>query len=278
MKNYKPINIYKTGMISLTYLFIVLIFIMPMVLVVQQAFNSGFIGFLTTIVERESIASIRLSIYIMIITIVTNMVFGLFAAWLITKHSFRGKNILLSLIDIPFSVSPVVSGLLFVLVFGAQSIAGSCLVKHNIHLIFALPGMILTTVFVTLPYIVREVIPVMEASGSEAEEAAVCLGASWGHIFRKITLPSVKWGLIYGIIICGARALGEFGAVSVVSGHIRGLTTTVPLQIEMLYNEYRFTAAFSLATLLMCIAIITIVIKTVTEEKIKLNSEKIHEN
>lgn len=259
--------------IGLTYFFVIVIFILPLLLVAQMAFEKGFQEYLRNIIENDTLQSIKLTIVTTLIATGLNTVFGIGAAWLITKYSFRGRNILLTIIDVPFSVSPVVSGLMFVLLFGANGWFGEILSANNIKIIFAVPGIILATTFVTLPFVVRELIPVMETIGKEFEEAAVCLGANGWNLLFKVTLPSIKWGLLYGVIICGARSMGEFGAVSVVSGHIRGVTTTVPLQVEMLYNEYRFTAAFSLASLLMCIAIITIVIKTVIEDKkVKSNS------
>jgi sulfate transport system permease protein len=253
--------------IGLTYFFVVIIFVLPLLLVTQMAFEKGFQEYLLNIIENDTLLSINLTIVTTVIATGLNTVFGIAAAWLITKYSFKGRNILLTIIDIPFSVSPVVSGLMFVLLFGANGWFGEILSASNIKVIFAVPGIIIATTFITLPFVVRELLPVMETIGKEYEEAAVCLGANGWNLLFKVTLPSIKWGLMYGVIICGARAMGEFGAVSVVSGHIRGITTTVPLQVEMLYNEYRFTAAFSLASLLMCIAIITIVIKTIIEEK-----------
>ncbi|HMA64600.1 MAG: sulfate ABC transporter permease subunit CysW [Fibrobacterota bacterium] len=253
--------------IGLTYFFVVIIFELPLLLVTQMAFEKGFQEYLLNIIENDTLLSINLTIVTTLIATGFNTVFGIAAAWLITKFSFKGRNILLTIIDIPFSVSPVVSGLMFVLLFGANGWFGEILSASNIKVIFAVPGIIIATTFITLPFVVRELLPVMETIGKEYEEAAVCLGANGWNLLFKVTLPSIKWGLMYGVIICGARAMGEFGAVSVVSGHIRGITTTVPLQVEMLYNEYRFTAAFSLASLLMCIAIITIVIKTIIEEK-----------
>jgi sulfate/thiosulfate transport system permease protein len=253
--------------IGLTYFFVVIIFVLPLLLVTQMAFEKGFQEYLHNIIEEDTLLSIKLTIVTTLIATGFNTVFGIAAGWLITKYSFKGRNILLTIIDIPFSVSPVVSGLMFVLLFGASGWFGDILSANNIKVIFAVPGIIIATTFITLPFVVREILPVMETIGKEYEEAAVCLGANGWNLLFKVTLPSIKWGLMYGVIICGARAMGEFGAVSVVSGHIRGVTTTVPLQVEMLYNEYRFTAAFSLASLLMCIAIITIVIKTIIEEK-----------
>jgi sulfate transport system permease protein len=262
-------------LIGLTYFFVLLIFILPLLLVTQMAFEKGFQEYLRNIIEHDTLQSIKLTVITTILATGLNTVFGVAAAWLITKYSFKGRNILLTIIDIPFSVSPVVSGLMFVLLFGANGWFGDILSANNIKIIFAIPGIIIATTFVTLPFVVRELLPVMETIGKECEEAAVCLGANGWNLLFKVTLPSIKWGLLYGVIICGARAMGEFGAVSVVSGHIRGITTTVPLQVEMLYNEYSFTAAFSLASLLMCIAIITIVIKSIVEDK-KKNSNSIN--
>lgn len=262
----------QTVLIGSTYLFTGIIFVLPLVLVFQQAFSKGFLAYIHIITDNDSFAAIKLTIIATVCAVTLNTVFGVAAAWVITKHEFRGKNLLVSSIDIPFSVSPVVSGLLFVLVFGAQGWFGSFLTEHNIKVIFAVPGIILATTFVTFPFVVRELIPVMSAMGTESEEAAVSLGANGWKLLFRVTLPSVRWGLLYGITICAARAMGEFGAVSVVSGHIRGMTTTIPLQAEMLYNEYNFTAAFAMASILMCVSVVTLIFKSIVEHK-KAESE-----
>ena len=265
--NNKKINLAPVLLIGSTYIFTGIIFVLPLVLVIQQAFSKGFLEYLHIILDKDSFAAIKLTFVATVSAVSLNTVFGIAAAWVITKHEFRGKNILVSSIDIPFSVSPVVSGLLFVLLFGAQGWFGSFLTEHNIKIIFAVPGIILATTFVTFPFVVRELIPVMNSIGTENEEAAVSLGASGWKVLFRVTLPSVRWGLLYGVTICTARAMGEFGAVSVVSGHIRGMTTTIPLQAEMLYNEYNFTAAFAMASILMCVSVITVIFKSIVEQK-----------
>ena len=217
----------------------------------------------------DTLAAIRLTLIAAGASVVLNTFFGLMAAWAITKFSFKGKSLLLSLIDLPFAVSPVVSGLVYVLLFGANGVFGAWLAKHDIQIIFALPGMVLATIFVTFPFVARELIPLMQAQGQEQEEAARVLGASGWQMFRRVTLPNVKWALLYGVILCNARAMGEFGAVSVVSGHIRGQTNTMPLHIEILYNEYQFAAAFAVASLLAGLALVTLVLKFVVERRVK---------
>jgi len=216
-------------------------------------------------VEPDALSAIQLTLLIAVLAVPLNLVFGVAAAWAITKFDFRGKQLLISLIDLPFSVSPVISGLVFVLVFGAQGWLGPWLSEHGIKIIFAVPGMVLATVFVTFPFVARELIPLMQAQGRDEEEAALVLGASGWQMFRTVTLPNIKWALLYGVILCNARAMGEFGAVSVVSGHIRGVTNTMPLQVEILYNEYNFVAAFAVAALLALLALITLILKTALE-------------
>jgi sulfate/thiosulfate transport system permease protein len=220
-----------------------------------------------SILEKDALSAIRLTLLTAAIVVPLNTFFGVAAAWAIAKFQFKGRNLLVTLIDLPFAVSPVISGLIFVLLFGAQGLFGPWLQAHDIKIVFALPGIVLATLFVTFPFVAREIIPVMQAQGSEEEEAAASMGASGWRIFWRITLPNIKWGLIYGIILCNARAMGEFGAVSVVSGHIRGLTNTMPLHIEILYNEYQFTASFAVASLLVLLALFTLVIKSVMEWK-----------
>ena len=245
--------------------FFVLFLLMPLIAVFVEAFRRGWGVYLAALVEPDALSAIRLTLLIAAIAVPLNLVFGVAAAWAITKFDFRGKQFLISLIDLPFSVSPVIAGLIYVLVFGAQGWLGPWLGAHGIKIIFAVPGMVLATVFVTFPFVVRELIPLMQAQGRDEEEAALVLGASGWQIFRKVTLPNVKWALLYGVILCNARAMGEFGAVSVVSGHIRGLTNTMPLHVEILYNEYQFAAAFAVASLLAMLALVTLVVKTYVE-------------
>ncbi|WP_407653444.1 sulfate ABC transporter permease subunit CysW [Brevibacillus ruminantium] len=244
-----------------------LFLIVPLISVFSAAFSEGVDLFARAVTEEETLSAIRLTLLTAVISVPANVIFGVAAAWAIAKFSFRGKNVLLTLIDLPFAVSPVISGLIFVLLFGSQGILGPWLEAHDIKIIFAVPGIILATTFVTFPFVARELIPVMEAQGKDEEEAAVSLGASGWQTFLKITLPNIKWGLLYGVILCNARAMGEFGAVSVVSGHIRGMTNTLPLHVEILYNEYQFVAAFAVATLLGMLALVTLILKSVIEWK-----------
>jgi sulfate transport system permease protein len=217
------------------------------------------------ITQPDALSSIRLTLLAAAIAVPLNVLFGIAAAWAVAKHDFRGKQLLITLIDLPFSVSPVIAGLVYVLVFGAQGWFGPWLYEHDIKIIFAVPGIVLATIFVTVPFVARELIPLMQAQGRDEEEAALVLGASGWQTFTRVTLPNIKWGLLYGVILCNARAMGEFGAVSVVSGHIRGLTNTMPLHVEILYNEYNFAAAFAVASLLALLALVTLVIKTMIE-------------
>jgi sulfate transport system permease protein len=217
------------------------------------------------VIEPDAIAAIKLTLLIAAIAVPLNLVFGVAAAWTIAKFNFRGKNVLLTLIDLPFSVSPVISGLIYVLLFGAQGWFGPWLSDHGIQILFAVPGMVLATIFVTFPFVARELIPLMQSQGTEEEEAALVLGASGWRTFWHVTLPNIKWGLLYGVILCNARAMGEFGAVSVVSGHIRGETNTMPLHVEILYNEYNFAAAFAVASLLALLALVTLALKSFVE-------------
>lgn len=238
-----------------------LFLLLPLVAVFHEALAKGWQAYLASFNDRATAHAIQLSLLVTAIAVVANTAFGLAAAWLVTRFRFRFRQVLLTLIDLPFAVSPVISGLIFVLLFGLQGFFGEWLSDHDIRIVFAMPGLILATVFVTFPFVARELIPVMEAVGSEEEEAARVLGAGAWAMFWRVTLPNVKWGLIYGVILCSARALGEFGAVSVVSGHIRGQTNTLPLHIEILYNEYQFVAAFACASLLSLLAVATLVIK-----------------
>jgi sulfate transport system permease protein len=245
--------------------FLGLVVILPLISVFAQAFEKGIGAYLAALGQPETAAAIRLTLVTALAVVPLNTVFGLAMAWLIAKYRFPGRNFLLTLIDLPFSVSPVISGLIFVLLFGSQGLFGGVLAALDIKIVFATPGIILATAFVTFPFVAREVLPALEASGSTEEEAALTLGASGWRIFRQVTLPKIRWALIYGIILCNARAMGEFGAVSVVSGHIRGVTNTVPLQVEILYNEYDFVGAFAVASLLTLLAVATLIIKKVAE-------------
>jgi sulfate transport system permease protein len=245
--------------------FLTLFVFVPLVAVFTQALGKGLAAYFRGLADPDTQAAIRLTLLTAGVAVPLNLLFGVAAAWAIAKFDFRGKNILISLIDLPFAVSPVIAGMIFVLLFGAQGWFGDWLRDHDIKIVFALPGMILATTFVTFPFVARELIPLMQEQGTEEEEAALVLGASGWQTFLRVTLPNIKWGLLYGVILCNARAMGEFGAVSVVSGHIRGVTTTLPLQIEILYNEYNFTAAFAAATLLTFLALITLVIKRMVQ-------------
>ncbi|PKO82125.1 MAG: sulfate ABC transporter permease subunit CysW [Betaproteobacteria bacterium HGW-Betaproteobacteria-13] len=251
--------------VSLT--FFVVFLLMPLIAVFVEAFRKGWETYITALVEPDALSAIRLTLLAAVISVPLNLVFGVCAAWAIAKFEFRGKQFLITLIDLPFSVSPVIAGLVFVLLFGAQGWFGSWLSDNDIRIIFAVPGIVLATVFVTFPFIARELIPLMQAQGREEEEAAVVLGARGLQTFWYVTLPNIKWGLMYGVILCNARAMGEFGAVSVVSGHIRGQTNTLPLHVEILYNEYQFAAAFAAASVLAVLALVTLVIKTWVENR-----------
>jgi sulfate/thiosulfate transport system permease protein len=231
----------------------------------SESLRKGWEAYVSALSDPDTLSALRLTLLTAVIAVPLNTIFGVAAAWAITKFKFRGKNLLLTLIDLPFAVSPVVSGLIYVLLFGAQGFLGPWLQAHDIKIIFATPGIVLATMFVTFPFVARELIPLMEAQGVQDEEAAVSLGSGGWRVFFKVTLPNIKWGLLYGLILCNARAMGEFGAVSVVSGHIRGETNTLPLHIEILYNEYQFSAAFAVASLLMLLAIVTLVIKSIVE-------------
>ena len=247
--------------------FLVLFLFIPLAAVFVYALRNGWETYLAAIVEPDAAEAIWLTLSTAAIAVGFNLVFGVIAAWAIAKFEFIGKNILITLIDMPFAVSPVISGLIFVLLFGAQGLLGGFLAEHDIRIIFAQPGIILATVFVTFPFVARELIPLMQSQGTEQEEAALVLGASGLRTFFRVTLPGIKWGLLYGVILCSARAMGEFGAVSVVSGHIRGMTNTMPLHVEILYNEYNFAAAFAVASLLALLALITLAAKSLVEWK-----------
>ncbi|MBR7800883.1 sulfate ABC transporter permease subunit CysW [Undibacterium fentianense] len=254
-------------LLTVALAFVTLFLFIPLVAVFTEALRKGWDVYLTSIQEPDAVSAIKLTLIAAGIAVPLNLVFGVAAAWAIAKFEFRGKNVLLTLIDLPFSVSPVISGLIYVLLFGAQGWFGEWLREHDIKILFAVPGIVLATIFVTFPFVARELIPLMQAQGSEEEEAALVLGASGWKTFWHVTLPNIKWGLLYGVILCNARAMGEFGAVSVVSGHIRGETNTMPLQIEILYNEYNFTAAFAVASLLTLLALVTLALKTIVEWK-----------
>lgn len=250
---------------ALALAFMVLFLVLPLAAVFAEALRKGWGAYLAALSEPEAWSAIRLTLLTACVAVPLNLLFGVTAAWAIAKHEFRGKAFLTTLIDLPFSVSPVVAGLVYVLVFGAQGWLGPWLAAHDIKVIFAVPGIVLATLFVTFPFVARELIPLMQAQGNEEEQAAIVLGASGWQTFWHVTLPNVKWGLIYGVILCNARAMGEFGAVSVVSGHIRGQTNTLPLHVEVLYNEYQSVAAFAVASLLALLALVTLVIKSVAE-------------
>ncbi|USX15762.1 sulfate ABC transporter permease subunit CysW [Oxalobacteraceae bacterium OTU3CAMAD1] len=249
-------------LIAIALTFLTVFLFVPLVAVFAEAFRKGWEAYVAAIVEEDAISAIKLTLITAVIAVPLNLVFGVAASWCIAKFEFRGKSFLLTLIDLPFSVSPVISGLIYVLLFGAQGWMGPWLQEHDIKILFAVPGIVLATIFVTFPFVARELIPLMQAQGSEEEEAAIVLGASGWDTFRRVTLPNIKWGLLYGVILCNARAMGEFGAVSVVSGHIRGETNTVPLQVEILYNEYNFAAAFAVASLLALLALVTLALKS----------------
>ena len=255
----------KWVIIGVSLTFFACFLLLPLVAVFVEAFKKGWEAYLRAILEPDTMSSIRLTLLAAAIAVPLNVVFGIAASWAIAKHDFRGKQFLITLIDLPFSVSPVIAGLIYVLVFGAQGWFGPWLIDHNIRVIFAVPGIVLATIFVTVPFVARELIPLMQAQGRDEEEAALVLGASGWTTFAKVTLPNIKWGLLYGVILCNARAMGEFGAVSVVSGHIRGQTNTMPLHVEILYNEYQFAAAFAVASLLALLALVTLVLKTIVE-------------
>ena len=252
-------------LIGIALAFLTLFLFVPLLSVFAEAFKKGWQAYLAAITEPDAVSAIKLTLLTAVIAVPLNLVFGIAASWCIAKFEFRGKSILLTLIDLPFSVSPVISGLIYVLLFGAQGWLGPWLAEHDIKILFAVPGIVLATIFVTFPFVARELIPLMQSQGSEEEEAALVLGASGFRTFWHVTLPNIKWGLLYGVILCNARAMGEFGAVSVVSGHIRGETNTIPLQVEILYNEYNFAAAFAVASLLALLALVTLALKSLIE-------------
>lgn len=255
----------KYAVLALGLTFFVVFLVLPLVVVFVEALRKGFGVYLAALVDPDAVSAMKLTLLAAAIAVPLNLVFGIAAAWAIAKFEFFGKHLLITLIDLPFSVSPVVAGLIYVLVFGAQGWLGPWLSEHDIRIIFAVPGIVLATIFVTVPFIARELIPLMQAQGRDEEEAAITLGASGWQTFWRVTLPNIKWALLYGVILCNARAMGEFGAVSVVSGHIRGETNTMPLHVEVLYNEYQFAAAFAVASLLALLALVTLALKTAME-------------
>jgi sulfate transport system permease protein len=256
--------------------FFALFLLLPLVAVFVEALRKGWGTYITALSEPDALEAVKLTLLVAAIAVPLNVVFGVAAAWAIAKFQFRGKHFLTTLIDLPFSVSPVIAGLIFVLLFGAHGWFGAWLIEHDIKIVFAVPGIVLATVFVTFPFVARELIPLMEAQGREEEEAATVLGASGFQTFWRVTLPNIKWGLLYGVILCNARAMGEFGAVSVVSGHIRGMTNTMPLHVEILYNEYNFAAAFAVASLLALLALVTLGLKTFIEWRASQGVKEIH--
>lgn len=251
--------------LAAVFAFLGLVLVLPLVSIFVEALRKGFAMALSNVVEPDAVAAIKLTLLTALIAVPANAIFGLCASWAIAKHSFPGKSFLITLIDLPFSVSPVVAGLIYVLIFGAQGWFGPWLIDHDIKVIFAIPGIVLATIFVTFPFVARELIPLMQEQGVDEEEAAVSMGAGGLTTFWRVTTPNIKWGLLYGVLLSNARAMGEFGAVSVVSGHIRGLTDTMPLHVEILYNEYNFVGAFAVAALLCLLAVVTLVLKTLLE-------------
>jgi sulfate transport system permease protein len=258
----------KAVVIGLAAGIIGLLIVLPLTAVFTQAFVKGWHAYLDALVEPDALAAVRLTLLVTALSLTANTVMGLVMAWAITKFEFRGKSLLISLIDLPFSVSPVVAGLVFVLLFGAQGYVGPWLIGNGWKIIFSWPGITLATIFVTFPFVARELIPLMQEQGTVEEEAAVTLGAGGWRVFSRVTLPNIKWALLYGVLLCNARAMGEFGAVSVVSGHVRGETNTIPLQVEILYNEYQFQASFAVASLLALLAIVTLLAKTLLEARL----------
>ncbi len=262
----------RWSLIATALLFLGLFLFVPLAAVFAEALRKGFEAYLASFSEPDALSAIQLTFIAALIAVPLNLVFGVAAAWAIAKFEFKGKSVLITLIDLPFAVSPVIAGLIYVLVFGLQGWFGEWLSAHDIKIIFAVPGIVLATIFVTFPFVARELIPLMQAQGKEEEEAAIVLGASGWQMFWRVTLPNIKWGLLYGVILSNARAMGEFGAVSVVSGHIRGLTNTLPLHVEILYNEYNYVAAFACASLLAFLALVTLALKTLVEWQVSRNT------
>ena len=272
-KRRKPIPWVPVILCSIAFLYLALFLFIPLATVFFEAFKKGVSFYFSAITEADTLSAIRLTLIAAAISVPLNLIFGIAAAWAIAKFDFHGKSLLITLIDLPFSVSPVISGLIYVLVFGLQGWLGPWLSEHDIKIIFAVPGIVLATIFVTFPFVARELIPLMQAQGRDEEEAAAVLGASGWQTLWYVTLPNVKWGLLYGVILCNARAMGEFGAVSVVSGHVRGLTNTLPLHVEILYNEYAFAAAFATASLLAGLAVVTLILKAIIEHRFLKESQ-----
>ena len=264
----------RWALIGVALAFLTLFLFIPLISVFYEALKKGVDVYFASLVEADALSAIKLTLITAAIAVPLNLVFGVAAAWAIAKFEFRGKNLLITLIDLPFSVSPVIAGLIYVLIFGLQGWLGPWLYEHDIKIMFAVPGIILATIFITFPFVARELIPLMQAQGTEEEEAAVVLGANGWQTFFRVTLPNIKWGLLYGVILCNARAMGEFGAVSVVSGHIRGSTNTMPLHVEILYNEYNFAAAFAVASLLALLALVTLALKSLVEARTAENLEQ----
>ncbi len=254
--------------------FLALLVVLPVIVIINEALKEGIDVFIKALTDSYTLSSIKLTLLVALIAVPLNLVFGIAASWAIAKFNFTGKQLLITLIDLPFSVSPVIAGLIYVLLFGTHSLLGHWLIEHDLKVIFAVPGIILVTIFVTFPFVARELIPLMEEQGTEQEEAAILLGANAFQTFFYVTLPNIKWALLYGVLLCNARAMGEFGAVSVISGHIRGLTTTIPLHVEILYNEYNFTAAFAVASILAVLALITLILKTIIELRFNNSNQK----
>jgi len=255
----------RIGLMSMAFAYLTLIILLPLASVLIEAFRNGISDYVDALSDPDARAAIRLTLLVAAISVPLNLVFGVAASWAIAKFEFKGKAFLITLIDLPFSVSPVISGLVYVLLFGSQSVLGPWLKSHGVEVLFAVPGIVLATIFVTFPFVARELLPLMQEQGTAEEEAAITLGANGWQTFFRVTLPNIKWGLLYGVLLCNARAMGEFGAVSVVSGHIRGVTTTMPLHVEILYNEYNLAGAFAVASLLALLALLTLVIRTVLE-------------
>ncbi|UNT56601.1 sulfate ABC transporter permease subunit CysW [Lysinibacillus capsici] len=256
-------RIIRYMLIFIALAFLAFFIVLPLVSIFITAFQKGADVYFAAITYPDALAAIKLTLIVVAITVPLNAIFGVMAAWALTKFNFKGKNLLLTMVDLPFAVSPVIAGLVFILLFGSQGLFGDWLFVHDIKIVFALPGIVLATIFVTLPFVARELIPLMQTQGTSEEEASISLGASGFKTFWYVTLPNIKWGLFYGLILCNARAIGEFGAVSVVSGHIRGMTNTMPLHIEILYNEYQFAAAFAVASLMSVMAIFTLIVKDI---------------
>ena len=263
------------SLIATAVLFLGIMLVVPLITIFAEAFRKGYEAYFQSFTDEYVLEAIKLTFITAAIAVPLNLVFGVAASWAIAKYSFFGKSFLITLIDLPFAVSPVISGLVYVLLFGAQGWFGSWLIANDVQIIFAVPGIVLATIFVTFPFVARELIPLMQEQGNDEEQAALLLGASGFQTFWKVTLPNIKWGLLYGVILCNARAMGEFGAVSVVSGHIQGITNTMPLQVEILYNEYNFVAAFAVSTLLAILALLTLVLKYILEWKVSRELKKL---